>query len=60
MSYRIAIPKAAQKQLDNISKIERDRLILTLRSVANDPRPNWIAENPDNIMILLQRHNLDN
>jgi mRNA-degrading endonuclease RelE of RelBE toxin-antitoxin system len=40
MSYRIAIPKAAQKQLDNISKIERDRLILTLRSVANDPRPN--------------------
>jgi hypothetical protein len=39
---------------------DRDRLILTLRSLANDPRPNGIAENRDDIMILLQRHNPDN
>jgi mRNA interferase RelE/StbE len=44
MSYRIVIPKPAQKQLDNISKIERDRLILTLRSLANDPRPNGVKK----------------
>jgi len=37
MSYRIVIPKPAQKQLDNILKIERDRLILTLRSLADAP-----------------------
>ncbi len=44
MSYQIFIPKPAQKQLDNISKIERDRLILTLRSLANDPRPNGVKK----------------
>ncbi|GBO56162.1 RelE/StbE replicon stabilization toxin [Pseudanabaena sp. lw0831] len=44
MSYRIVIPKPAQKQLDNISKIERDRLIITLRSLANDPRPNGVKK----------------
>jgi mRNA interferase RelE/StbE len=44
MSYRIVIPKPAQKQLDNITKIERDRLILTLRSLANDPRPNGVKK----------------
>ena len=44
MSYQIIIPKPAQKQLDNISKIERDRLILTLRSLANDPRPNGVKK----------------
>ena len=44
MSYQIVIPKPAQKQLDNISKIERDRLILTLRSLADDPRPNGVKK----------------
>jgi len=44
MSYQIVIPKPAQKQLDNISKIDRDRLILTLRSLANDPRPNGVKK----------------
>ena len=44
MSYQIIIPKPAQKQLDNISKIERDRLILTLRSLANEPRPNGVKK----------------
>ena len=44
MSYRIVIPKPAQKQLDNISKIERDRLIVTLRSLADDPRPNGVKK----------------
>jgi len=44
MSYRIVIPKPAQKQLDNISKIERDRVILTLRSLADDPRPNGVKK----------------
>ena len=44
MSYRIVIPKPAQKQLDNITKIERDRLIETLRSLANDPRPNGVKK----------------
>ena len=44
MSYQIVIPKPAQKQLDNISKIERDRLILTLRSLANEPRPNGVKK----------------
>ena len=44
MSYRIVIPKPAQKQLDNITKIERDRLILTLRSLANEPRPNGVKK----------------
>jgi mRNA interferase RelE/StbE len=42
MSYRIVIPKPAQKQLDNITKLERDRLIVTLRSLADDPRPNGV------------------
>mgnify|MGYP001308288836 CR=1 FL=1 len=44
MSYQIVIPKPAQKQLDNISKIERDRLIVTLRSLADDPRPNGVKK----------------
>ena len=44
MSYQIVIPKPAQKQLDNIAKIERDRLILTLRSLADDPRPNGVKK----------------
>jgi len=44
MSYQIVIPKPAQKQLDNITKIERDRLILTLRSLADDPRPNGVKK----------------
>ena len=44
MSYQIVIPKPAQKQLDSISKIERDRLILTLRSLADDPRPNGVKK----------------
>ena len=44
MSYQIVIPKPAQKQLDSISKIERDRLILTLRSLAKDPRPNGVKK----------------
>ena len=44
MSYQIVIPKPAQKQLDSISKIERDRLILTLRSLANEPRPNGVKK----------------
>ncbi|PZO38514.1 MAG: type II toxin-antitoxin system mRNA interferase toxin, RelE/StbE family [Pseudanabaena frigida] len=44
MSYCIVIPKPAQKQLDNITKIERDRLIVTLRSLANDPRHNGVKK----------------
>ena len=44
MSYQIVIPNPAHKQLDNISKIERDRLILTLRSLANEPRPNGVKK----------------
>jgi len=46
MNYQIVIPKPAQKQLDNISKIERDRLILTLRSLANDPLYNQSKAKP--------------
>jgi mRNA interferase RelE/StbE len=44
MRYRIVIPKPAQKQLDSITKIERDRLIVTLRSLADDPRPNGVKK----------------
>jgi mRNA interferase RelE/StbE len=44
MSYRIIVPKPAQKQLDKILKIERDRLIVTLRSLADDPRPNGVKK----------------
>lgn len=44
MSYQLVIPKPAQKQLDNITKIERDRLIVTLRSLADDPRPNGVKK----------------
>ncbi|WP_271251582.1 type II toxin-antitoxin system RelE family toxin [Pseudanabaena sp. Chao 1811] len=44
MSYQIVIPKPAQNQLDNITKIERDRLIVTLRSLADDPRPNGVKK----------------
>jgi len=44
MSYRIVIPKPSQKQLDNITKIERDHLIVTLRSLADDPRPNGVKK----------------
>jgi len=44
MSYQIVIPKPAQKQLDNITKIERDRLIVTLRSLVDDPRPSGVKK----------------
>ena len=44
MSYRIVIPKPAQKQLDNITKIERDRAITAVRSLTNEPRPTGVKK----------------
>jgi mRNA interferase RelE/StbE len=44
MSYTIIIPKPVQKQLDDLPKIERDRLTFNIQLLADDPRPNGVKK----------------
>lgn len=44
MSYQIIIPKPVQKQLDSLPKTQRDRAIMALRSIADEPRPNGVKK----------------
>jgi mRNA interferase RelE/StbE len=44
MSYIIIIPKPVQKQLDNLPKIERDRLTFNIQLLTDDPRPNGVKK----------------
>jgi len=44
MSYQIVIPKPVQKQLDSLPKIQRDRAIVAVRSLTNEPRPTGVKK----------------
>lgn len=44
MSYQIIIPKPVQKQLDSLPKTQRDRAIMALRSITDEPRPNGVKK----------------
>ena len=44
MSYRVIIPKPVQKQLNNLPKTQRDRLISAIRLLAQVPRPNGVKK----------------
>lgn len=39
MKYDLLIKRSAQKQLANIPRPNRDRIITAVRSLADDPRP---------------------
>ncbi len=39
MNYQVLIPKPVQKQLDKIPRSDRDRIIATIRLLAETPRP---------------------
>ncbi|NUN63255.1 type II toxin-antitoxin system RelE/ParE family toxin [Pseudanabaena biceps] len=44
MSYQVIVPKPVQKQLDSLPKNLRDRAIIALRSLAQDPRPSGVKK----------------
>lgn len=44
MSYQIIIPKPVQKQLDDLPKTQRDRAIVAMRSLTNEPRPTGVKK----------------
>jgi mRNA interferase RelE/StbE len=44
MSYRIIVPKPAQKQLNGFAKTDRERLITVMRSLAIEPRPDGVKK----------------
>ncbi len=44
MSYQIIIPKPVQKQLDSLPKTQRDRAIMAVRSLTNEPRPTGVKK----------------
>lgn len=44
MSYRVIIPKNVQKQLDNLPKQTRSRLLAEIRLLSNNPRPNGVKK----------------
>jgi mRNA interferase RelE/StbE len=44
MSYKVIIPKPVQKQLDNLPKAQRDRLISAIRLLAEAPRPSGVKK----------------
>jgi mRNA interferase RelE/StbE len=44
LSYRVIIPKPVQKQLDDLSKQQRDRLRAALRLLSDNPRPNGVKK----------------
>ena len=44
MIYSVIIPKPVQKQLENLPKTERDKIILVLKLIAEDPRPSGVKK----------------
>ena len=44
MSYKVVIPKPVQKQLSNLPKNQRDRLITDIRLLAEVPRPSGVKK----------------
>ncbi len=44
MSYQIIIPKPVQKQLDSLPKTQRDRAIIAVRSLTNEPRATGVKK----------------
>ncbi len=44
MSYRIIIPKAVQKQLNNLPQKIRSRLLAEIRLLGDNPRPNGVKK----------------
>jgi mRNA interferase RelE/StbE len=44
MTYRIIIPKLVQKQLDDLPKKQRERLISVIRLLADEPRPSGVKK----------------
>ena len=44
MSYRVIIPKPVQKQLNNLPKAQRDRLISAIKLLAQVPRPSGVKK----------------
>ena len=44
MSYQVVIPKPIQKQLDVIPKKIRERLLVAIRLLADDPRPSGVKK----------------
>ena len=44
MNYRVIIPKPVQKQLNNLPKKQRERLIAAIRLLADIPRPSGVKK----------------
>ena len=44
MTYRIIIPRLVQKQLDDLPKKQRERLISAIRLLADEPRPSGVKK----------------
>ena len=44
MSYKVVIPKPVQKQLSDLPKNQRDRLIADIRLLAEVPRPSGVKK----------------
>jgi mRNA interferase RelE/StbE len=44
MTYRIIIPKLVQKQLDDLPKKQRKRLISEIRLLVDEPRPSSVKK----------------
>jgi mRNA interferase RelE/StbE len=44
MTYRIIIPKLVQKQLDDLPKKQRERLISAIRLLVDEPRPSGVKK----------------
>ena len=44
MSYKVVIPKPVQKQLSDLPKNQRDRLITDIRLLAEIPRPSGVKK----------------
>lgn len=47
MSYQVIIPKAVQKQLNNLPQKIRSRLLADIRLLKDDPRPNGVKKLKD-------------
>ena len=44
MSYRVIIPKAVQKQLNNLPQKIRSRLLVEIRLLGDNPRPDGVKK----------------
>jgi mRNA interferase RelE/StbE len=44
VTYRIIIPRLVQKQLDDLPKKQRERLISAIRLLVDEPRPSGVKK----------------